>query len=173
MKNLPTYEQYLDENYLPYFGVKQALDDSANPGEEGKKITIKDFDRIYAMNTTWWNAWKEENKDKYEFTQDAFTKTYDVKNKETGQLAFIYDYGRYKIFTNEDPSLFVLKNEISPEELQNAQDGADEMDMTKKEKEEAEKIAKTKLPKKGEDGAEAAADDEGSDEEEADDEFKL
>ena len=47
------------------------------------------------------------------------------------------------------------------------------MDMTQKEKEEAEKIAKTKLPKKGEDGAEGAADDTGSDEEEADDEFKL
>ena len=41
-------------------------------------------------------------------------------------------------------------------------------------KEEAEKIAKTKLPKKGaEDSAEDSADDTGLDEEEADDEFKL
>jgi len=173
MKNLLSYEEFLDENYLPYFGVKQALDDSADPSSD-KKITIKDFHRIYAMNTTWWNAWKSENKDKYEFTQDAFTKTYEVKNKETGQLAFIYDYGRYKIFTNDAPSMFVLKQDVSPEELQKAEDNADFMDKTEKEKAEAEKIAKTKLPKKGaEDSAEDSADDTGSDEEEADDEFKL
>ena len=59
MKNLLSYEEFLGENYLPYFGVKQALDDSVNP-DSGKKITIKDFHRIYAMNTTWWNAWKAE-----------------------------------------------------------------------------------------------------------------
>ena len=88
------------------------------------------------MNATWWSAWKEENKEKYEFTQDAFTKTYEVKNKETGQLEFIYDYGRYKIFTDSAPSLFVLKDEVSPEEMQKAEDKADEMDMTQKEKEE-------------------------------------
>lgn len=170
MKNLPTYEQF-NEQYLPYFGVKQALDDSANP-EEGKK-TIRDFHRIYAMTTTWWNAWKEENKDKYEFTQDAFTKTYDVKDKETGDLVFVYDYGRYKIFTNDSPNMFVLKNDVSPEELQKAEDDAETMDKTEKEKEEAKKIAKTKLPKPGADGAEDSASDVGSDEEEADDEFKL
>ena len=173
MKNLLTYEQFLVENYLPYFGVKQALDDSASPEEGSKKTSMKDFHRIYAMTPTWWNAWKVENKDKYEFTQDAFTKTYDVKDKETGDLSFVYDYGRYKIFTNNNPNMFVLKQDVSPEELQNAEDKAEEMDKTAKEKEEADKIAKMKLPKKGAEDGEDAASDVGSDEEEADDEFKL
>jgi hypothetical protein len=166
MKNLPTYEQF-NEQYLPYFGVKQALDDSTNPGE---KKSIKDFNRIYAMDTTWWNAWKDENKEGYEYTQDAFTKTYDVKDKKTGELIFIYDYGRYKIFTDQKPNLFILKNNISPEELQKAEDQAEEMDKTEKEKKEAEKVKKAKpIPQDGED----SSNDTGSDEEEADDEFKL
>jgi hypothetical protein len=172
MKNLLTYDEFLNENYLPYFGVKQALDDSVD-NESGKPTTIRDFHRIYAMTTTWWNAWKAENKDKYEFVQDAFTKTYDVKDKKTGDLVFVYDYGRYKIFTNDSPSMFVLKNDVSPEELQKAEDNAENIDKTEKEKEEAEKIAKTKLPKKGAEGEEDSADDTGSDEEEADDEFTL
>lgn len=166
MKNLLTYEQF-NEQYLPYFGVKQALDDSANPGEEKK--SIRDFHRIYAMTPTWWNAWKDENKDKYEFSQDAFSKTYEVKDKKSGEVVFIYDYGRFKIFTNDKPTMFVLKGSMSPEELQKAEDEGEMMDKTKKEKEEAEKLAKAKPPKPGED----SADDTGSDEEEADDEFKL
>jgi hypothetical protein len=168
MKNLPTYEQF-NEQYLPYFGVKQALDDSANPGEPKK--TIKDFNRIYAMDTTWWNAWKDENKDKYDFAQDAFTKTYNIKDKKSGELVFIYDYARFKIFTDQTPNLFVLKKDVSPEELQKAEDKASDMDKTEKEK-EAEKKAANLKPKAKPEGEEDPS-DVGSDEEEADDEFKL
>jgi len=119
MKNLPTYDQYLDENYLPYFGVKQAIDDSAKfKANENKKV---DFNRVYAMSPTWWAEWKMEKEKKYEITQDAFSKKDEVKYKKTDKVTFVYDYGRYKIFTNEQPQLFVLKTELSPKELDKAQ----------------------------------------------------
>lgn len=158
MKNLPTYEQFTNENYLPYFGVKQALDDSKNP-EEGDKVKLSDFHRIYAMSTTWWNAWKDEKGEKYDITQDAFTKTYDVKDKETGDLVFVYDYGRFKIFTNEKPVLFLLKQDVSPEDLEKAQDK--DPDATKPEGEEpAKKAAKKEGDEKAEDEAEGENEDE-------------
>jgi hypothetical protein len=119
MKNLPTYDQYLDENYLPYFGVKQAIDDSAK--FKANENPTADFYRVYAMSPTWWAAWEMENGEKYEITQDAFTKTYEVRDKKTDEVIFVYDYGRYKIFTDKKPQIFVLKSELTPTELDKAQ----------------------------------------------------
>jgi len=135
MKNLPTYEEF-NENYLPYFGVKQALDDSKIQTVDEK---MSDFHRIYSMTPTWWAAWKKENADKYEFNQDAFSKTYEVS--KDGNVLFIFDYARNKIFTNENPQLFVIKNDISPEELEKIKDTdvEDPEGKAEKAKEEADK----------------------------------
>jgi len=135
MKKLPTYEEYLKENYLPYFGVKQAIDDSV----ENNPLKMSDFHRIYAMSATWWNTWNAENKEKYEITQDAFSKTYTVSKE--GNVIFIYDYSRNKIFTNERPNIFSIKNDVSPEELDKSKniDVEDPEGIVKKKKEEKEK----------------------------------
>ena len=154
MKNLPTYEQF-NEQYLPYFGVKQALDDSNHPLKE----KVSDFHRIYSMTPVWWTAWKKENEDKYEFKQDAFSRTYEVKDKD-GKVLFVFDYGRNKIFTNEKPEMFTIKSDISPEELEKIKDSdVEDPDASTKKKEEEEK------------DSEKSAEDE--DEEENPDEFKL
>jgi hypothetical protein len=80
--------------------------------QEGKTT---DFHRILSMTPTWWVAWQEENKDKgYEFKKDAFSKTYEVS--KDGKVLFIFDYGRNKIFTNEDPQSFVIDTDMSQEE---------------------------------------------------------
>jgi len=160
MKNLPSYEQFVNENYLPYFGVKQALDDAKET--EGNKTKLSDFNRLYAMSPTWWTAWRKENADKgYQISQDAFTKTYEISNKE-GVILFVYDYGRYKIFTNEAPSLFILKQEVSPEDLEKFKEVDVEDPNAKKE------TGEEKADKAGE--KEAASDEEDSEE---DDEFKI
>jgi hypothetical protein len=116
MRNLPTYEQF-NEQYLPYFGSKQALDDSKN-SLLGEKMS--DFHRIYSMTPTWWTAWRKENADKYEYKQDAFSKTYEVS--KDGKVLFVFDYGRNKIFTNETPELFTIKQNVTPEELEKIKD---------------------------------------------------
>jgi hypothetical protein len=62
----------------------------------------------------WWEAWKKENEGKYEILKDAFSKTYDVK--KDGNTVFVFDYGRNKIFTNEDGStgiLYLISNDLS------------------------------------------------------------
>jgi hypothetical protein len=117
MKNLPTYENFLKENYLPYFGVKQALDDSKQFITNEEKLT--DFHRIYSMTSTWWNIWKKENEGNYEIEQDAFTKTYSVK--KDGKSIFVFDYSRNKIFTNERPEFFVV-DEPTHSEYEDAKD---------------------------------------------------
>jgi hypothetical protein len=116
MRNLLTYEQF-NEQYLPYFGSKQALDDSRKPLLSEK---MSDFHRIYSMTPTWWTAWRKENADKYEYKQDAFSKTYEVS--KDGKILFVFDYGRNKIFTNETPELFTIKQDVSPEELEKIKD---------------------------------------------------
>jgi hypothetical protein len=85
-----------------------------------------DFHRIFAMTPTWWVAWKAENGDKYEIEKDAFSKTYEVKDKD-GKSIFVFDYGRNKIFTNEDPQMFVLKGDVSQEELEDAKKKAEKI----------------------------------------------
>lgn len=159
MKNLPTYDQYVNENYLPYFGVKQALDDAKE--NDGKTTKLSDFHRLYAMSPTWWTAWRKENADKgYKIKQDAFTKTYEVSKDDV--VLFVYDYGRYKIFTNEKPSIFVLKQDVTPEDLAKFKEVDVEDPNAKKDSEE------DKADKAGEKEAESDEDDS-----EDDDEFKL
>jgi hypothetical protein len=158
LKNLPSYEQF-NEQYLPYFGVKQALDDAKE--NDGKKTKLSDFHRLYAMSPTWWTAWRKENAEKgYQIKQDAFTKTYEIS--KDGTVLFVYDYGRYKIFTNEAPSIFILKQEISPEDLEKFKEVDVEDPDAKKE------TGEEKADKAGE--KEAASDEEDSEE---DDEFKI
>lgn len=96
--------------------------------QEGK---TSDFNRILAMSPTWWVAWQEENKDKgYEITKDAFSRTYEVS--KDGNVVFLYDYGRNKVFTNEDPQSFVLGNEMSQEELDDLKKKAEGIGKSKK-----------------------------------------
>jgi len=85
---------------------------------EGK---ISDFNRQYTMTPTWWNLWKKANGEDFEITQDSFANTYEVVDKKSKKLAFIYDYGRFKIFTNEKPDMFAIPDDIDPEELKDAE----------------------------------------------------
>ena len=105
MKKLLTYKQF-NEQYLPYFGVKQALDDSKQYVTNEEKTA--DFHRVYAMNPTWWLAWKNKNGADYGIKQDAFSKTYEVS--KGGKVVFIFDYNRNKIFTNEPADFFIIKS---------------------------------------------------------------
>jgi hypothetical protein len=92
-----------------------------------------DFHRILAMTPTWWVAWKKENEDKgYEMKKDAFSKTYEVS--KDGKVLFIFDYGRNKIFTNEDPQSFIIDTEISQEELDNIKKNAEKIEKGSAEK---------------------------------------
>jgi hypothetical protein len=145
MRNLPTYEQF-NENYLPYFGSKQALDDSANVNIQEK---MSDFHRIYSMTPTWWTAWRKENEDKYEYKQDAFSKTYEVS--KDGKVLFVFDYGRNKIFTNETPDMFTIKQNVSPEELEKIKDVDVEDPTAKPEEKEKEKKAEDEAEGENED----------------------
>ena len=83
---------------------------------------ISDFNRQYTMTPTWWNLWKKKNEEKYEITQDAFADTYEVKEKDGDKLVFVYDYGRFKIFTNETPELFSVPDNIDAKELKDAEE---------------------------------------------------
>jgi hypothetical protein len=95
-----------------------------NLGESVTESNISDFNRVYSMSPTWWIAWKEENKEnEYSMKQDAFSKTYEVKKGE--KLLFIFDYSRNRIFTNESPEMFTLKDNISPKELEKIEKKAD------------------------------------------------
>jgi hypothetical protein len=129
------YYQFLKENYLPYFGVKQALDDSKQYFTNEEKTS--DFHRIYTMNPTWWVAWRKENGPDYGIKQDAFSKTYEVSKGD--KVVFIYDYGRNKIFTNESPELFALKQDLGEEEFEEIKDKAEKIDNPEGEKEEDKK----------------------------------
>jgi hypothetical protein len=97
---------------------------SENLGESVTESNISDFNRVYSMSPTWWIAWKTENKDEgFVMKQDAFSKTYEVKKGE--KLLFIFDYSRNRIFTNESPEMFTLKDNISPKELEKIEKKAD------------------------------------------------
>lgn len=83
---------------------------------EESKIT-SDLHRQYDMDPTWWAAWRMENeKEKgYKIEQDTMTNTYTVyKDKKP---VFVFDYKRNKIFTNESPGAFILKDKVDPEKM--------------------------------------------------------
>jgi hypothetical protein len=111
-----------------------------------------DLHRQYAMTPNWWAAWRDENeKDNgYEINKDSFSKTYEVKDK-TGKIIFVFDYRRNKIFTNESPSVFVLKNDMSSDDMkdldkkaQKIKDDLSGVDQEQVDKEKAEAAAKSK-----------------------------
>ena len=104
MKNLLSYSEYL--------GKSKKVNESKT----------SDFNRLYTMTPTWWNLWKKKNESDYEITQDAFANTYEVKKKDSKDIIFIYDYARFKIFTNETPEIFTIPDDIDSEELKDAED---------------------------------------------------
>jgi hypothetical protein len=111
-----------------------------------------DLHRQYAMTPNWWAAWRDENEkdNSYEITKDSFSKTYEVKDK-TGKVIFVFDYRRNKIFTNESPSVFVLRDEMSSDDMkdldkkaQKIKDDLSGVDQEQVDKEKAEAAAKAK-----------------------------
>ena len=99
-----------------------------NEEEDKTAESISDFERKYAMTPVWWAAWREENekKDGLKITKDAFSKTYEIRNKE-GKLIFIYDYGRSSVFTNLAPNEFKLKEERTQKEVEKLEKKADKI----------------------------------------------
>lgn len=133
-----------------------------------------DLHRQYSMDPTWWSAWRAENeKEKgLKIEKDSFSKTYEVKDKDD-KVIFVYDYRRNKIFTNETPSVFTLKDEMSSEEMAKAKEKSDEI------KDDLAGVDKEQMDKDKADAAKAAKDKEGGenegggDQEEEDDEFSI
>lgn len=87
-----------------------------------------DLHRQFTMDPTWWSAWRLENeKEKeLEIEKDSFSKTYQVKDKN-GKVLFVFDYKRSKIFTNEMPDYFTLKDEVTPKELSKIKDKTEDI----------------------------------------------
>jgi hypothetical protein len=90
-----------------------------------ESVSLSNLNRVYAMTPEWWSAWKMENLEKYRFEQDAFSKTFNVYDQD--KLVFVFDYFRSKIFTNEKPSTFILKDELSQEEMNKIKDKAEKI----------------------------------------------
>jgi hypothetical protein len=137
MKKLLTYKQF-NEQYLPYFGVKQALDDSEQYVTNEEKTS--DFHRIYTMTPSWWIAWKKKNGPDYGIKQDAFSKTYEVT--KGNKVIFIFDYGRNKVFTNEPADFFLIKTDIDPNEYNEIEDKAEDIGKSEEEIKKEEEIEK-------------------------------
>jgi len=93
-------------------------DELKTPVTESAHDTV-DLHRQFDMSPTWWSAWRMENeKEKgLKIQKDSFSKTYEVKDKDD-KVLFVFDYKRNKIFTNEMPDYFTLKDEVSSEEMQ-------------------------------------------------------
>ena len=127
MRNLPTYEQF-NEQYLPYFGSKQALDDSTKPTVKNEAHSTMDLHRRYSMTPTWWAAWRLKNEKEQGLTidKDAFSKTYQVTDKD-GKVLLVFDYARNIIFTNMQPSEFMLDDEVTSDEMDKIQQKADDI----------------------------------------------
>jgi len=152
MRNLPTYEQF-NENYLPYFGSKQALDDSSKPTVKNEAHSTVDLHRRYSMTPTWWAAWrlKNEKEKGLDIDKDAFSKTYEVKDKD-GKVLLVFDYARNIIFTNMQPSEFMMDDEVSSDEMKDIQKKADDI------KDDLAGVDSDKKPTKKEDEAEGEVD---------------
>lgn len=113
-------------------------------------VSLANLTRVYAMTPEWWSAWKLENIEKYKFEQDAFSKTFNVYSGD--KLVFVFDYARSKIFTNETPSSFLLKDELSQEEMNKVKDKAEAI--KNPEALQAAKDLKKEMEKKKEEGGE-------------------
>lgn len=94
----------------------------------------------YVMDLNWWTLWKNENESKYNITLNGIDKTYEIKDNQSKEIIFIYDYDRQKVFTNKKPSFFDIKDsEISPKELNKEIDKEKEKIEPSKEKDEKKK----------------------------------
>lgn len=91
-----------------------------------ESVSLAKLNRVYAMTPEWWSAWKLENIEKYNFEQDAFSKTFNVYDQNK-KLIFVFDYSRSKIFTNEKPSTFILKDELTQDEMNKVKDKAEQI----------------------------------------------
>ena len=107
---------------------------------------VSKLNRQYNMNSTWWSAWRLENekKDKLEITKDLFSNTYEVK--KDGKILMVYDFSKNKIFTNESPELFILKNPVGDKEMSDIQKKVEDIEddlsgVDPKAKEKIEKAA--------------------------------
>jgi hypothetical protein len=129
---------------------------------DSKKITegvhdTSELHRQFSMDPTWWAAWRMENEKELglKIEKDSFSKTYEVKDKDD-KVLFIFDYKRSKVFTNESPNLFTLKDEMTTDDMQDAKDKSKEI------KDDLAGIDPNKKEEEG--GAPAPGGDEGGDE---------
>jgi hypothetical protein len=99
-----------------------------NDGKPVSEASTATLSRQYSMNSTWWSAWRLENekKDKLEITQDLFSKTYEVK--KDGKLLLVYDFSKNKIFTNESPAAFIIKDIVGDDEMSKIQKKVDDIE---------------------------------------------
>lgn len=88
----------------------------------------KSFSKVYSMDIDWWLAWKNENKKikNLKITKDEFSKIYQVED-DLGNLIFIYDYFRSKIFTDKDPTYFTIKKIVSSDQMKKIQKDAEKL----------------------------------------------
>lgn len=123
MKKIKKFHDWLAENGNAQMGIT-SIDNPGgfiyNPLGEGEASTAT-LSRQYSMNSTWWSAWRLENekKDKLEISKDLFSNTYEVK--KDGKLLLVYDYSKNKIFTNESPEKFMLKQDVGDDEMSTIQ----------------------------------------------------
>jgi hypothetical protein len=104
--------------------VFEFLKNEAMVRESLSESKVSDFNRVYTMSPEWWVAWKTENEDKgYTINKDAFSKTYEINLGD--KLVFIFDYSRNRVFTNENPEIFTLKDNITTKELEDIEKKAD------------------------------------------------
>jgi hypothetical protein len=111
------------------FGFLKGESEDLNDSKVTESVhDTSNLHRQFSMDPTWWSAWRLENeKEKgLKIEKDSFSKTYEVKDKDD-KVLFIFDYKRSKIFTNETPDMFTLKDEKSTEDMQTAKDKSDEI----------------------------------------------
>jgi hypothetical protein len=61
-------------------------------------LESSEYDNVFDMPADWWAAWKEKHKDEYDLEADDFKKTVTVK--KGGDVVFLYDRDRNKVFTD-------------------------------------------------------------------------
>jgi hypothetical protein len=99
-----------------------------NDDKSLSESAVSKLNRQYSMNSTWWSAWRLENEDKekLEITKDMFSKTYEVK--KDGKVLLVYDYSKNKIYTNESPETFILKQDVDAKAMTKIQKKVDDIE---------------------------------------------
>lgn len=104
-----------------------------------EKPKIGDLKNAYAVDPAWWELWKSNvgKKDGYEFQEDGMTKTYIVK--KDGEVVFVYDFERNKVFTNQGPEVITIPVTVDKEAVEDAEKKGKELaDETPEEAEDEE-----------------------------------